>query len=127
MELAEDKCATLKVRGQESALTPFDHNLQSATEMKDLRIITSKNLSWAAHISNRLKKANKVLYSIRQNVAYNVKTFIKLGLSKFFVLPLLLCGMNCPSASKTILMNLEKLVEGCQVDVKVTGLLQKPT
>ena len=55
----------------------------------------------------RLNKANRVLYLIKRNVAYAVKSFIKLGLYKSLVLPVLLYGINCTTPSKSDLGNLE--------------------
>ena len=63
----------------------------------------------SAHINARLNKANRVLYLIRRNVAYVVKLFIKLGLYKSLVRPVLLYGINCTTPSKSDLGNLEKL------------------
>ena len=83
--------------------------MDSLQAVKDIGINVSKKLTWSAHINARLNKANKVFYLIRRNVAYAVKSFIKLGLYKSLVLPVLLYGINCTTASKFDLVNLEKL------------------
>ena len=54
-------------------------------------------------------KANHVLYLMRRKVAYDVKPFIKHGLYKSLVLPVLLYRINCTTPSKSDLGNLEKL------------------
>ena len=99
MELAVDKCAILNIRGPEKDFELLNQNLNSLQAVKDLGI----------NINARLNKANRVLYLIRRNVAYAVKHFIKLGLYKSLVLPVLLYGINCTTPSKSDLVNLEKL------------------
>ena len=85
MELAVDKCEILNIRGPEKDFELLNQNLNSLQAVKDLGI----------NINARLNKANRVLYLIRRNVAYAVKPFIKLGLYKSLVLPVLLYGINC--------------------------------
>ena len=109
MELAVDKCAILNIRGPEKDFELLDQNLNSLRAVKDLGVNVSKKLTWSALINARLNKANIVLYLIRRNVAYAVKPFIKLGLYKSPVLPVLLYGINCTTRSKSDLGNLEKL------------------
>ena len=65
-------------------------------------------MSWSAHVNARLKKSNRVLHALRENVVLKVKTFIKLGLYKSLVSPVLLFGMNCVQMTKTDLQNIEK-------------------
>ena len=86
MELAVNKCAILNIRGPEEDFELLNQNLNSLQAVKDLGI----NVSKSAHINARLNKANRVVYLIRRNVAYAVKPFIKLGLYKSPVLPVLL-------------------------------------
>ena len=109
MELAVDKFATLNIRGPEKDFELLSQNLNSLQAVKDLGINVSKKLTWSAHINARHNKANRVLYLIRRNVTYAVKPFIKLGLYKSLVLPVLLYGINCTTPSKSGLVNLEKL------------------
>ena len=108
MELAVDKCAILNIRGPEKDFELWNQNLESLEAVKDLGINVSKKLTWSALIISRLKKENRVLYLIRRNVAYAVKPFIKLGLYKSLVLPVLFYGINY-TPSKSDLKNLEKL------------------
>ena len=109
MELAVDKCAILNIRRPEKDFELLNQNLNSLQAVKDLGINVSKKLTWSAHINARFNKANRVLYLIRRYVAYAVKPFIKLGLYKSLVLPVLLYGINCTTSSKSDLVNLEKL------------------
>ena len=109
MEFAVDKCAILNIRWPEKYFELLNRNLNSLQAFKDLDINVSKKLTWSAHITARLDKANRVLYLIKGNAAYAVKPFIKLGLYKSLVLQVLLYGINCTTASKSDLGNLEKL------------------
>ena len=101
MELAVDKCAMLNKRGPEKDFELLNQNLNSLKAVKGIGINVSKILTWSVHINPRLNKANRVLYLIRRNVAYAVKPFIKLGLYKLLVLPVLLYGVNCTTPSKS--------------------------
>ena len=65
------------------------------------------DLSWSTHLTERLKKANKLLYSLRRNVAYNVNTFVKLGLYKSILLPVLTYGYHCANFLRKDLQKLE--------------------
>ena len=106
MELAVDKCAILNIRRPEKDFELLNQNLNSLQAVKDLGINVSKKLTWSAHINARPNKANRVLYLIRKNIAYAVKPFIKLGLYKSPVLPVLLYGINCTTPSKSDLGSL---------------------
>ena len=105
MELAVNKCAILIIRGPEKDFELSNQNFNSLQAVRDL----GKKLTWSAHINARLNDANRVFYLIRRNVAYAVKNFIKLGLYKSLVLPVLLYRINCTMPSKSDLSNLEKL------------------
>ena len=102
--------ATNKMEIAEKDLNQYNLNpyLNSVQAIKDLGINVSKKLTWSAHINARLNKSNRVLYSIRKNVAYAVKPFINLGLYISLVLPVLY-GINCTTPSKSDLGYLEKL------------------
>ena len=110
MELAVDKCPILNIRKPKKDFELLYQKLNSLQAFKDLGINVSEKLTWWAHINARLNKANRVLYLIRRNVAYAVKPFIKVGLYKSLVLPVLLYGSNCTTPSKSDLGNLEKLL-----------------
>ena len=99
MELAVEKCAILNIRGLEKHFELLNQNVNSVQAFKDLGINVSKKLTWSAHISAILNKANRVFYLIKRNVVYAVKPLIKLGLYKSLVLPLLLYGINCITPS----------------------------
>ena len=79
--------------------------------MKDLDIHVSDNLTWKIHIEERLRKANKVLYRFRRNVAVKVQTLVKLGLYKSLILPVLLYGFACVFASRADLHLLENFLK----------------
>ena len=74
---------------------------------KNLGIHIKDDLSWSKHIEERLRKANKVLYFLRQNVAVQVKPLIKLGLYKSLILTVLLYGFTCINPLQTELQNLK--------------------
>ena len=57
------------------------------------------------HSSNRTIK--ELLYSLRRNVAYNVNTFVKLGLYKSILLPVLTYGCHCANFLRKNLQKLE--------------------
>ena len=108
MALAMDKCWKIIFRGRDRDFQLMDEKLKRSKTIKDLGILISEDLSWKAHIEERLKKANKVLYLLRRNVALKVRTHIKLGLYKSLILPVLLYGFSCVSASRAELHLLEK-------------------
>ena len=56
----------------------------------------------------RLKKANKVLYLLRRNIALQVRQEIKLGLYKSLILPVLLYGCACTNPNRGELQQLER-------------------
>ena len=82
-------------------------DLAKADTVKDLGFHIKDDLSWSKHIEERLRKANKVLYLLRRNVAVQVKPLIKLGLYKSQILPVLLYGFTCTNPSWGELQNLE--------------------
>ena len=55
-----------------------------------------------------LKKAKRVSYRIRKNIAIRVDTFIKLGLYKSPILPILLYGLDFLLLAKSDLQNTSK-------------------
>ena len=87
---------------------PVGEKINCPNERKDLGITVCSNLSWSAHVNAGLKEASRVLYATRRNVAVKVKTFIKPGLYRSLVLPVLLYGMNCVQLTKNDLQNTEK-------------------
>ena len=78
MELPIDKCAHLKFRGRDQQYKLMTRELAKSTTIKDLGIHVAADLSWKQHIQERTKKANKVLYMLKRNVAIKVNTFVKL-------------------------------------------------
>ena len=80
----------------------------NADTLKDLGIHIKEDLSWSKHTEERVRKANKVLYLLRRNVAVQVKPLIKLGLYKSLILPVLLYGFTCINPSRSELQNLER-------------------
>ena len=88
------------VRGSDRNLNIMDHKLDSSKTVKDIGIHVSDNLTSKIHIEERLRKANKVLYLLRRNVAVKVQPLVKLGLCQFLILPVLLHGFSCVFASR---------------------------
>ena len=95
MELAFEKCAQINFRGVDKNLFLNGNRVPQPKSLKDLSIHMLGDLSWSTHLTERLKKANKLLYSLRRYVAYNVNTFVKLGLYKSILLPVLNYGYHC--------------------------------
>ena len=108
MELAIDKCAYLNFRGRDQQYKLTGKDLAKSTTVKDLGIHVAADVSWKQHIEERMKKANKVLYMLKRNVATKVNTFVKLGLYKSLILPVLLYRFTCLTAGRTEIQILEK-------------------
>ena len=81
--------------------------LQSNGCPATVKDLTWSNLTWKAHIEERLMKGNIVFYLLRRNVAMGVKMRIKLGLYKSLILIVLIHGFVCITASRTELKQLE--------------------
>ena len=73
MELAMHECTKTTFRGSHRNFNIMDQKLDHPN-LKDLGIHVSDNLIWKIHIEERLRKANKVLYFLRSNVAVTVDT-----------------------------------------------------
>ena len=108
MKLALEKCGMLTLKGSDGNLSLYKQKLEKVNVIKDLGVFIKNDLSWTCHINERLKKSNKVLYLLRRNIAYSVNTFVKLGLYKSIVLPILLYGFHCVKVSRTDLLTLEQ-------------------
>ena len=108
MKLAIEKCGMLTLKGSDGNLSLYKQKLEKVNVIKDLGVFIKNDLSWTCHINERLKKSNKVLYLLRRNIAYSVNTFVKLGLYKSIVLPILLYGFHCVKVSRTDLLTLEQ-------------------
>ena len=66
-----------------------------STIVKDLGIHVAADVSRKQHIEEKMKKANKGLHLLKQNVAIKVNTFMELGLlRRSLKLPLLLYGFT---------------------------------
>ena len=100
MSLAPDKCYKLEFRGTNCQDKVGNINFEDTEEVKDLGIFVKKDLNWSAHVSSRLKKAYKVLFSLRRNIAYNVKSNTKLNMYKSLVLPTVTYGVFVPNKQK---------------------------
>ena len=103
-----DKCAKLSIRGQTQNYELMGTKLESSKVIKSLGIYVSHDLTWKTHIGERLKKANKVLYLLRLNIAHQVRQEIKLGLYKSLILPILLYGYACTNPNRGELQQLER-------------------
>ena len=108
MELAIDKCAYLIFRGRDQQYKLKGKDLEKSTAVKDLGIHVPADVSWKQHIEERMKKANKVLYMLKRNVATKLNTFVKLGLYKSLIPPVLLYSCTCLTAGRTEIQILEK-------------------
>ena len=108
MELALNKCAQITFRGKKQNFDIVGEDLANADTVKDLGIHIKDDLNWSKHIEERLRKANKLLYLLRRNVAVQNKPLIKLGLYKSLILPVLLYVFICVSPSQIALQNLER-------------------
>ena len=107
MQLQIDERLRLKICGTEKKLHFAGKLLEIDSEVKDPGVTISIKLSWAAHLNNRLKIANRFFYSIRRNLAFRVNTFIKLASYKLIILPILLNGLDCLTLAKSDHQNLE--------------------
>ena len=65
MQLAIDKCAQTKFRGNLNNLILNRITLQQKTSIKDLGVFVSQNLNSRTHIYERLKKVNRSFYCLR--------------------------------------------------------------
>ena len=104
----EDKCAQIKFRGKRRNFDLVREDLANADTVKDLEIHIKDDLSWSKHIEEQLRKAKKVLYLRRRNVAVQVKPLIKIGLYKSLFLPVLLYGVTCINPSRSELQNVKR-------------------
>ena len=59
-------------------------------------------------MEERLKKVNRVLYLLKQNVSHKVRSFIKLGHRKSLILPVLLYGFFLLNAKRTEMQLFER-------------------
>ena len=107
MELAFEKCAQINFRGVDINLFLKRKSVPHPNSIKDLGIHMLGDLSWSTRLTERLKKANKLLYSLRRNVAYNVNTFVNLALYKSILLPVLTYGCHCAKFLRKDLQKLE--------------------
>ena len=76
--LAIEKCAKVLFKGPESHFYLCGSLLQTSAGIKDLRIRIQSDLTWKIHLEERMKKANRVFYSLRRNVAFKFYMRIKL-------------------------------------------------
>ena len=90
----------------------MNHSLENSTlssvkNIKDLGVNFKAYLTWNSLFEQRLKKANKVLYFLKRNIEHKDRTFLKLGLYKSLILPVLLLGLFCADVSRGIMRILE--------------------
>ena len=107
MELAFEKCAQINFRGVDINLFLNGNRVPQPKSRKNLGIHMLGDLSWSTHLTERLKKANKLLYGLRRNEAYNVNTFVKLGPYKSTLLAILIYGCHCANFLSKDLQKLE--------------------
>ena len=80
MGLAIEKCPKLLFKGPERHFYLCGSLLQTSAGVEDLGSWIQLDLTWKIHSEERMKKPNRVFYSLRRNVAFKVKMRIKLGL-----------------------------------------------
>ena len=80
MELALDKCAQITFPGKRRNFDIVGEDLANADTVKNLGVHITDDLSSRKRTEERLRKANKVRYLLRRNVAVQVTPLIKLGL-----------------------------------------------
>ena len=85
MELAISKCTKITFRRSDRSFNILDQKPDPPMTVNYLSNHVSDNPTWKVHIEERLKKANKVLYLLRRNVAVKVQTLVKLGLNKSLI------------------------------------------
>ena len=107
MGLAIEKRAKVLFKGPES-LYLCGSLIQTSAGVKDLGIRIQSDLTWKIHLEERMKKANRVFYSLRRNVVFKVNMRIKLGLYKSMILPVLMCGSSCCNLNRGDMRNLER-------------------
>ena len=107
MGLAIEKCAKLLFKGPERHFYLCGSLLQTSAGVKDLGIWIQSDLTWKIHLEERMKKANRVFYSLRRNVAFKVNMRIKLGLYKSMILPVLMYRSSCCNLNREDMRNLE--------------------
>ena len=101
------KCTKINLRGDDKNFNITDQKTNHTKTVENLGIHASDNLTWKTHIEERLRKAKKVLYFLRKNVAVKVQTLSKLGLYKSLILPVLLYGFSYIFTSRIDLHQLE--------------------
>ena len=107
MGLDTEKCAKLLLKGPERHFYLCGSLLQTAG-VKDLGILIQSDLTWKIHLEERMKKANRVFYSPRRNVAFKVNMRIKLGHYKSMILPVLMYGSSCCNLKRGDMRNLKR-------------------
>ena len=101
MGLAIEKCVKLLFKRPERQFSLRGSLLQTSAGVKVLRIRIQSDLIRKIHSEERMKKANRVFYSWRRNVAFKIKMRIKLGLYKSMILPVLMYGSSCRCCLET--------------------------
>ena len=68
--------------------------------MKDLGLTIQCDMSFSLHIESRISKANEVFFSIKGNLAFGVKSKVKIDIYKSVVPPILRFAAPCWSANR---------------------------
>ena len=95
-------------KGPEGHFYLCESVLQNSAGVKDLGIRIKSDLTWKIHLEERMKKGNRVFYSLRRNVAFKNIMRIKLGLYKSMILPFLMYGSSCCNLNRGDMRNLER-------------------
>ena len=70
------------LEGKKAILSLLGETLNLPNEIKELEVKLCSNLPPSAHVDHRLNNANRLMYSVIKNRAYNVKIPIRLGQNK---------------------------------------------
>ena len=108
MRLAIEKCAKDLFKGSESHFYLCGSLFQTSAGLKDSGIRIQSDLTWQIQLEEKMKKTNRVFYSLRRNVAFKVNMRINLGLHKSIILPVLMYGFSCCNLNRGDMQNLER-------------------
>ena len=107
-----EKSTTIYFNGSKRVFYLQKKVLNSNDVVKELGIYIHESLSSKKYIEHRVKKANAVLYILKQNISPKNATNVKPGLYKSAILPILVYGLQCV-ALKTDLAVFGKFQKRC--------------
>ena len=96
------------VRRTRKPLLPVRKTPPNLSWCKGLRDLDTIRFDLENQLKERMKKANRVFYSLRRNVAFKVNMRIKLGLYKSMILSVLSYRSSCCNLNRGDMRNLER-------------------